>query len=360
MNHKLNRLKVEAEDAGKRLDRFLADKMPEHSRSMLQRLLKDGAVTRNGNACTAAKVAVAADEIYEIAIPEPVLSELPLAENIPLPVLFEDDWMLVINKPPGMVVHPGAGNTSGTVVNALLGHCPELAEFEDMASERPGIVHRLDKDTSGCLVIAKTPQAMAKLSAAFAERRVRKVYKALVKGIPRQLTETIETNIGRSAGNRQKMAVLLERGGKEAITTYTLAQSGKIGKIAVSLLDVKILTGRTHQIRVHLSYRKLPIIGDTVYGGNQAVAAPRQMLHAWKITLPHPRNGRKFTFTAPIPEDMDELLARMTDVVVPPPPPSKKRRNEYADEDGLNYGIDGEAEAGAGDVGGEVDYSFLE
>lgn len=342
MNHQLNRLKVEAEDAGKRLDRFLADGMPDYSRSMLQRLLKDGAVTRNGVACNTAKTAVASGEIYEITIPEPVSAGLPSAENIPLPVLFEDDWMLVINKPPGMVVHPGAGNTSGTVVNALLGHCPELVEYDEMVSDRPGIVHRLDKDTSGCLVIAKTPQAMARLSAAFAERKVRKIYKALVKGIPKQLTETIETNIGRSSGNRQKMAVV-ERGGKEAVTIYTLVRSGRIGRISVSLLDVKILTGRTHQIRVHLACRKLPIIGDAVYGGSQAVAAPRQMLHAWKITLPHPRNGRRFTFEAPIPDDMETLLESMTDVVAPPAPPKPKKRPKDDDEDyydGDDAGID--------------------
>ena len=351
MNRKLNRLKVEPEDAGKRLDRFLADKLPDYSRSMLQRLLKDGAVSRDGTVFATAKVVVAAGEIYEIAIPEPVVSEHPLAEDIPLPVLFEDDWMLVINKPPGMVVHPGAGNTSGTVVNALLGHCPELAEFDEMATDRPGIVHRLDKDTSGCLVIAKTPQAMTRLSAAFAERKVKKTYKALVKGVPKQVTETIETNIGRSNGNRQKMAVL-ERGGKEAISIYTLVESGKVGKISVSLLNVKILTGRTHQIRVHLAYRNLPIIGDTVYGGSQAVAVPRQMLHAWKITLPHPRNGRKFTFEAPVPEDMQALLDSMTDVTVPPAPPPPKRRKEddYDDE----YYDDGDSD------GDSVDYSFLE
>ncbi len=357
MSPKLNQLKVEPEDAGKRLDRFLADKLPDYSRSMFQRLLKDGAVTRDGVPCVTAKIAVAAGEVYKIAIPEVRPVGPPLAEDIPLPVLFEDDWMMVINKPPGMVVHPGAGNTSGTVVNALLGHCPELGEYEEMVSDRPGIVHRLDKDTSGCLVIAKTPQAMTKLSAAFAERKVRKIYKALVKGIPKQVTETIETNIGRSNGNRQKMAVLLERGGKEAITIYTLVQSGKIGKISTSLLDVKILTGRTHQIRVHLAYRNLPIIGDIVYGGNQAVPAPRQMLHAWKITLPHPRNGRKFTFEAPIPEDMEELLKSMTDVVVPPvPPPPKKRRHDDDYEDYNEVDIDD----GGGEDDDAADYSFLE
>lgn len=340
-------LRVEAEDVGKRLDRFVADKLPDYSRSMLQRLMKDGALTLNDTPCTVAKVTVNAGEVYKILIPEPVVSEQPLAENIPLPVLFEDDWMLVIDKPAGMVVHPGAGNASGTVVNALLGHCPEMTELEEMGTDRPGIVHRLDKDTSGCLVIAKTPLAMTRLSEAFAERKVKKVYKALVKGVPKQVTETIETNIGRSNGNRQKMAVLIERGGKEAITIYTLVKSGKIGKISVSLLDVKILTGRTHQIRVHLAYRNLPIIGDTVYGGSQAVEAPRQMLHAWKITLPHPRNGRKFTFEAPIPDDMNELLGSMTQVTTPPaPPPPKRRKDEDYDDD---YEDDE-----------DIDYSFLE
>lgn len=325
------------EDAGKRLDKFLADSLPEHSRSVLQRLIKDNQVTICGEPCNVPRRVVAAGEIYEIEIPEVNPSVRPLAEDLPLPVLFEDDWILVIDKPPGMVVHPGAGNSGGTVVNALLGHCPELAECEEMNSERPGIVHRLDKDTSGCLVIAKTPQAMARLSTAFAERKVKKTYLALVKGIPKQVTETIETNIGRSSGNRQKMAVL-ERGGKEAISIYTLRESGKIGKISVSLLEVKIPTGRTHQIRVHMAYRNLPIIGDTVYGGSQAVAAPRQMLHAWKITLPHPRNGRKFTFEAPMPEDMRTLCESMTEVTKPPEP--RKKKSYYVDDDEYDDDID--------------------
>lgn len=317
--------------------------MPEHSRSALQRLIKDGQVTCGGKACDAPRREVAADEVYTIDIPEANPLARPLAEDLPLPVLFEDDWMLVIDKPPGMVVHPGAGNSGGTVVNALLGHCPELADCDEMNTERPGIVHRLDKDTSGCLVIAKTPQAMARLSAAFADRKVKKTYLALVKGVPKQVTETIETNIGRSSGNRQKMAVV-ERGGKEAVSIYTLRESGKIGKISVSLLDVKILTGRTHQIRVHLAYKNLPIVGDTVYGGNQAVEAPRQMLHAWKITLPHPRNGRKFTFEAPMPEDMQTLCDSMTNVTKPPEPPKKKKPvydddDEYDDDDVIDYSL---------------------
>ncbi|MDD4317052.1 MAG: RluA family pseudouridine synthase [Victivallaceae bacterium] len=326
-------LTVEDADSGKRFDRFLADRLPEHSRVILQRLIKDGAVLRDGKSAPPAKHTVIPGENYEITIPEPREYERPLAEDIALPVLFEDDWMLVIDKPPGMVVHPGAGNTSGTVVNALLGHVPEIADFEEMNAERPGIVHRLDKDTSGCLIIAKTPQAMARLSEAFAERKVKKTYLAVVKGIPKQVTETIENNIGRSSGNRQKMAVL-ERGGKEAITVYTLEKSGKIGKIAVSLLSVKILTGRTHQIRVHLTSKNLPIIGDTVYGGSQPVAVPRQMLHAWKITIPHPRNNRKFSFESPIPPDMAALLEQMTDVVTPPPPPPiRKRKGDDCDDE---------------------------
>lgn len=325
-------LTVEETDGGKRLDRFLADKLPEHSRVALQRLIKDGAVKCKDKICTTTKASVIEGEIYEIIIPEVKIGERPTAETFDLPILFEDDWIMVIDKPPGMVVHPGAGNLDGTVVNALLDHMPELADFEEMNSERPGIVHRLDKDTSGCLVIAKTPEAMLRLTKAFAERKVKKVYLAIVKGVPKQVTETIESNIGRSRGNRQKMAVL-ENGGKEAITIYTLEKSGRIDKTSISLVNVKILTGRTHQIRVHMAAKKLPVIGDTTYGGSQTIAAPRQMLHAWKITIPHPRNGRKFTYESPIPADMAELLAQMTDVTIPPVPPKRKPCVDDDDDD---------------------------
>lgn len=324
-------LTVEEADIGKRLDRFLADKLPDHSRVVLQRLIKDGAVKREGNVCTATKTTVVIDETYQITIPEEKTSERPLAEDIQLPILFEDEWIMVIDKPSGMVVHPGAGNPSGTVVNALLDHMPEIANFEEMDSERPGIVHRLDKDTSGCLVIAKTPEALEKLTKAFAERKVDKNYLAIIKGVPKKVTETIEGNIGRSRGNRQKMAVL-ENGGKEATTIYTLNKSGKIGKVSISLITVKIITGRTHQIRVHLASKGMPLIGDTVYGGSQSIPAPRQMLHAWKLTFRHPRNGRKLTFESPIPADMTEILAQMTNIAIPPPPRIPKPRVKDSDD----------------------------
>ncbi len=310
MTKKIIKLHVEPEHAGKRLDLLLAAMLPDCSRSYLQKLIKNGAVRCGDAVCTAQRSPVKSGGRIIIEIEE-AESSVPVGENIDLPVLYEDASLLVINKPPGMVVHPGAGNHTGTVVNALLGRNPELADELSMDESRPGIVHRLDKDTSGCLVIAKTPQAQFKLSRSFAEREVAKTYAALVRGIPVRKTEKIVTLIGRHHVNRQKMAVT-ERNGREAVTVYEVLKCGKIEGVQVSMLSVKILTGRTHQIRVHMAYKGYPVLGDTVYGGVQKLKVPRQMLHAWKLSFPHPETSRMISFEAPLPDDFIGFMDSIT------------------------------------------------
>lgn len=235
------------------------------------------------------------------------------AEHIPLDILYEDDALLVINKPAGMVVHPAAGNYTGTVVNALLGRDQEiLEEFDEADSMRPGIVHRLDKDTSGCLVIAKNGNAMHKLSRSFADREVSKTYMAIVAPAPKVMAAEIRTQIGRNPGNRKKMAVV-RSGGRDAVTIFNVVRRGKIGPNSAALLKVRILTGRTHQIRVHMSHYGSPIIGDALYGGNSRIAAPRQMLHAWKLSFPHPVTKEMLSFESPFPADFQEYMDQITE-----------------------------------------------
>lgn len=310
MTKEIINLQIEPEHAGERLDRVLAAVLPDCSRSYLQKLIKNGAVRYGGSVCTAQRTAVKTGDEITVEI-EKAESTTPVGENIFLPVLYEDDSLLIINKPPDMVVHPGAGNYTGTVVNALLGRNPELAETLALDESRPGIVHRLDKDTSGCLVIAKTPQAQFKLSRSFAEREVTKTYAALVRGVPARKTEEIVTLIGRHPVNRQKMAVT-ERNGREAITIYEVIKSGQIDGSPVSMLSIRILTGRTHQIRVHMAHKGNPVLGDSLYGGNQKLQAPRQMLHAWKISFPHPQTGKLVSFEAPLPPDFTAIMDSIT------------------------------------------------
>ncbi len=293
-----------------RLDAFLAEACPDDSRSRYQKLIKDGLVRINGEVCTSPRTKVAQDDIIDVEVPPVPVMELD-AEDIDLEILYEDDVMIVINKPPDMVVHPGAGNFTGTVVNALIGHPGFECDLEG-SEGRPGIVHRLDKDTSGCLVVAKTPQAQFKLSRSFANRQVEKTYAALVRGRPAREKEKLVSLIGRHPVDRKKMAIV-SRGGKEAVTIYERVCSGKMDDgTPVSMLSVRILTGRTHQIRVHLAFRKLPILGDIVYGNSKTAAmAPRQMLHAWKLKIPHPDDGRIMEFEAPLPEDFEMIMGQV-------------------------------------------------
>lgn len=300
---------------GMRLDRALSVLVRDSSRSFLQELIRNGSVSADGKAVTVPRFPVKSGMIISVVIPEPEENDtLAVDTDFDFDIIYEDEHMLVINKPAGVAVHPGAGNPDGTVVNALLGRYPGFAELFAGVDVRPGIVHRLDKDTTGCLVIAKTPQAQYKLGMAFAERKTSKIYWALVRGVPVKNTMEINNFIGRHPVNRQKMAVV-ERNGKLAVSRYRVLKSGTIGNEKVSLVEVEIFTGRTHQIRVHMSHIGYPVLGDQLYGGSRTVieGADRQMLHARYIEIPHPVSGEIMKFTADVPSDfakLEELICK--------------------------------------------------
>ncbi len=300
----MNTLTVPPEGAGRRLDAWLAAQRGDLSRARIQDLIRTGHVAVNGRAAKAS-LGLTAGMIVSLEVPAPVDSELR-PESIPLDVLYEDDDLLALNKPAGLVVHPAAGHASGTLVNALLAHCPDLPGIN--GEKRPGIVHRLDRDTTGVMIVAKTDLAMRALVDAFKKRSVRKEYAALVWGRLTPPAGRVETLIGRSAHDRKKMSASPPHG-RPAITLYETAEVFP----DASLLRVRIETGRTHQIRVHMAFLGHPVIGDADYGRQRAarltVPLPaRQMLHAERLTLAHPRSGRSLTFTAPLPEDMRLLL----------------------------------------------------
>ena len=282
-----------------RLDRFLANKLPEYSRSRLQQLVRTGFVRLNG-ATTRPRHLVRSGDKIELT--EPPLEKIDnQPEPIPLEVLFEDKDIVVINKPPGLVVHPGAGHRQHTLVNALLSHCPTLSGIG--GKERPGIVHRLDKETSGCLVIAKNDWAHRELSRQFAERRVEKIYLALVAGKLRKEAGVIEEKIGRHPVHRQRMSVASARG-RPAKTDYRVVCSGD----QASLVECRLYSGRTHQIRVHLHHLGHPVLGDKVYAAHFAKNFPRHMLHAWKLGFRHPCSGESKSFEAPLPDDFTTAM----------------------------------------------------
>ncbi|MEI6278708.1 MAG: RluA family pseudouridine synthase [Verrucomicrobiae bacterium] len=281
-----------AEGEGIRLDRFLASWITGFSRVRLQAFVKDGHVLVNGVPARSSHT-LRMDDRVDVEIPEESAPSPALAQNIPLDILHEDAEFLVMNKPAGLVVHPGAGNAAGTVVNAILHHCAGIRIVG--GEDRPGIVHRLDKETSGCLLIAKTEPAHRWISEQFAERHVEKTYLALVEGIPRMPHGTIEARIGRHAVHRQRMTVS-ERG-RESLTKYRVLATSE-GK---ALVECRPLTGRTHQIRVHLKHLGHPVVGDPLYGRRGTHS--RHFLHAWKIAFKHPATGKIVSFTAPVPAD---------------------------------------------------------
>ncbi len=291
-----------------RLDKLLLTRYPDFSRSRLEGLVKAGYVTVNG--ATAAKAGMKVSETDEIhvEIPPPVPA-IPEPEAIPLAIVYEDEDILVVNKAPGMVVHPAPGHFTGTLVNALLHHCPNLSGIGGVA--RPGIVHRLDQETSGLIVVAKTQAAMDNLTRAFASHKhIEKTYLAIVHGVPRLEAGRIENCIGRHPVDRKKMAIL-EKGGKVAITHWT--RLPQAAPRPYSLMECRIETGRTHQIRVHMASLGCPVIGDKVYGKSpldkQLNPVPqRQMLHAWKLTLYHPVKNVPLSFEAPLPADVQVYL----------------------------------------------------
>ncbi len=291
-------LVVPNEHAGTRLDRFLALALPQFSRSRLQNLIRAGDVLLQGQAARTRETVRTGDVVRLI---EPPLEEIEAqAEEIPLAVLFEDDDLLVLNKPPGLVVHPGAGNQTHTLVNALLHHCTSLSGIG--GKQRPGIVHRLDKETSGCLLVAKNDATHQELSRQFAAREVKKIYLALVAGTLKKPRGTIDAAIGRHPVQRKKMAINQTRG-RMAKTDYRVLKTGG----GISLLECAIHSGRTHQIRVHLQHLGHPVLGDSLYG--KKGAAPRQMLHAWKLGFTHPGTGERLFIEASIPQDFRELEA---------------------------------------------------
>lgn len=287
---------VEEGDDSVRLDQLLVKKFPTYSRTYFQDLIERGLVLLNGEQVKKRTRPEVGDEIeIEFALP-PDIDLTPV--NIPLNIVYEDDDLLIANKPAGMVVHPAVGNYENTFVHALLWHCKEALPGSDPL--RPGIVHRLDKDTTGLLIAAKTSFAHAALVKSFSERAVTKKYLAITVGNPGE--GEIRTLIGRDPRNRQKMAVV-EENGKEAITRYrTLKTAGDL-----ALVEVDLLTGRTHQIRVHMQHLKTPILGDPVYGSkkaNEKFNTKRQLLHAWKIEMVHPKSKNMVKCEAPIPPDM--------------------------------------------------------
>lgn len=290
-----------------RLDKLVAAHVPDVSRSQAQRLIESGHVSVNGRVIVKPALVVAAEAQLSVEVPAPAPSTA-IAEDIPLDIIYEDKDVIVVNKAAGMVVHPAVGHTSGTLVNAVLGHDPELEGVGDEA--RPGIVHRLDKDTSGLILIAKNDRAHRDLQAKFSDHRIQKTYLALVDGWPPTDTGRIEAAIGRDVNDRQRMAVVPAAKGRMAITEYkVLEHFENRGNGRHSWVEVNLLTGRTHQIRVHFAYLRCPIVGDTVYGhAKPSLPIRRQCLHAARLTLTLPGKRKPVTFEAPLPADIEHLF----------------------------------------------------
>ena len=290
-----------------RLDKQILETHPGFSRSRIEGLVKSGFVTVNGTVAEKAGMKVSEDDEIVVEIPPPVPA-VPEPEDIPLDVVFEDEDMVVVDKAPGMVVHPAPGHFTGTLVNALLHHCPNLSGIGGVA--RPGIVHRLDQDTSGLIVVAKSQAAMDGLVQAFSSHRnIEKTYLAVCHGRPRLDAGRIENLIGRHPVDRKRMAIV-GKNGKVAITNWRVFDCSRPQSTAV---ECKIETGRTHQIRVHMASLGCPVIGDKVYGKSALdkkldPVPMRQMLHAWKLKLWHPVKRVEVAFEAPVPEDLKQYL----------------------------------------------------
>ena len=306
-------LVVPEDAAGLRLDRFIAGSGHGWSRSQATRWIEAGHVRRNGRPSKPAQL-LAAGDMVDVSPPPPTVSEVR-PQAIPLTVLYEDEQLIVIDKPPGLVVHPAAGNPDGTLVNALLAHCRDLSGIGGV--ERPGIVHRLDKDTSGVLIAAKTDLAHRALSLSFRWRTTDKRYLAVVYGAPNADEGVVDAPIARHPSERKRMAVVA--GGRPARTLWWVRERFA----GAALVECRLVTGRTHQVRVHMAHIGHALIGDQTYAGRQwravgdtaAAAAchqfPRQALHAWKLTITHPTSGAAMTFEAPLPADIAGLLERL-------------------------------------------------
>ena len=315
-----HRLTVAPEEAGARLDKWLAAALPQQSRSRLKALIEDGAVAIDGRRESDPARKLKAGQAVAIAIPAP-RDATPQPQAMDLAIVYEDDALIVVDKPAGLVVHPAPGNPERTLVNALLAHCGNsLAGIGGV--RRPGIVHRIDKDTSGLLVVAKTDAAHAGLAAQFKEHSIERVYDAFVWGVPHPAKGVITGAIGRSPSNRKKMAIVAR--GKAAETHY--ATDAVFGKLAARV-KCRLMTGRTHQIRVHMASKGHSLIGDATYGrpvrglkqldpelAKTLTAFPRQALHAGTLGFVHPTTGERLSFTAPLPDDLlrlNQMLQRI-------------------------------------------------
>ncbi|EQB02661.1 ribosomal large subunit pseudouridine synthase D [Sphingobium quisquiliarum P25] len=297
---------------GLRLDKALADLLPGLSRERLKALIVEGQVTAGGRSLNPS-LKVAAGQTFAIALPAPVEAEA-VAQDIPLSIVHEDADLIVIDKPAGLVVHPAAGNLDGTLVNALLHHCRgQLSGIGGVA--RPGIVHRIDKDTSGLLVVAKSDKAHEGLAQQFKDHSIDRLYAAIVYGIPQTAAGTVDTWIGRSDSDRKKMAVHREGRGKHAVTHYRVVERLR----GAALVECRLETGRTHQVRVHMAHLGHPLIGDPVYGRDrkgfksilETLGFKRQALHAKRLGFIHPVTGEKLSFDSALPTDMQELLRQI-------------------------------------------------
>ncbi|MCC6500177.1 MAG: RluA family pseudouridine synthase [Anaerolineales bacterium] len=285
-----------------RLDKFLVESLPEFSRSRIQGLIADGFVEVNGQTARKAGQPLEAGAVLTVRIPPPIPTDL-VPEQIPLDIVFENDDLLVVNKPAGMVVHPAAGHARGTLVNAVLGYDPEIEGIG--GEERPGVVHRLDKDTSGLILLAKNERAHRWLQDQFRLRKVEKTYLALVDGKPPTPSGRVEAHIGRDPKNRKRMAVVSANKGREAISEYKTLESFKHH----TLLEFHPLTGRTHQIRLHCAFLKCPIAGDEIYGRkNATVQINRHFLHAFKLKITLPGENAPRTFESPLPSELQKTL----------------------------------------------------
>jgi 23S rRNA pseudouridine1911/1915/1917 synthase len=294
---------VASQEIHERLDKLLTARLPDYSRTYFQYLIEQGCVLVNGLPCKKREKLKEGDEIEICFALTPEISFEP--ENIPLDILYEDDHLLAVNKPPGLVVHPAAGHFSGTFLNALLHHCKQLRVTED--NLRPGIVHRLDKDTSGVLLAAKTTEAHQKLVSLFCSRKVEKHYLAVCVGNPGNVT--IDAPLKRHPVRRKEMAVCEAGEGKQAVSKCTV----KAITETLTLVDIELITGRTHQIRAHLRHKCCPILGDPIYGAisaNDRHGIKRQLLHAESVKFEHPFTGKWLELKAPIPSDMSDFIRK--------------------------------------------------
>ncbi|QEI40133.1 Ribosomal large subunit pseudouridine synthase D [Dolichospermum sp. UHCC 0315A] len=295
---------IQVTENSDRLDRYLSQELSDLSRSRIQQLIEQGHVQINNLICTSKKINLKTGDLITLEIP--VVQPLAIiAENIPLDILYEDDELIIINKPAGLVVHPAPGHPDGTLVNAILAHCPNLPGIGGI--QRPGIVHRLDKDTTGAIAIAKTDLAYQHLQAQLQAKTARREYLGLIYGVPKTETGSIDLPIGRNPQDRKRMAIVsIEDGGRNAVTHWRVKE--RFGNY--TLIHFQLETGRTHQIRVHSAKMGHPLVGDPIYssGHSLGVNLPGQALHAWKLQLQHPVSGNLVEVTAPLPRSFATLL----------------------------------------------------